>query len=282
MNINRYILFIPLIVGLSGCRLFTEQQKEGAVAEIGEEVLFRQDLDAVTVGHTGEDSAKIANQYIYQWATSILAYQKARRYSDKDLENQVEAYRRSLYTHKYNERLIRQKMSTQVADTLIKDFYEQHTDQFILHEHILKGIFVVVPNGAPKMDKLRKWMATPNEKNIEQIEKYAYQYASGYELFLDSWTTANQLLMWMPYERNEFTQHLGQHSQIELSDSVSTYILQLTDLRKANEKMPFDYAKPQIKDIILARRQVDFLKQQYHELYNEALRFKKLQLYEKD
>lgn len=276
------IILLLMVLVMSGCQLFTQQQKDGVVAEIGNECLYEQDLAQVTQGLTGEDSIQTAEQYIRQWAIEILVYQKARRRVDGDIEKLVDNYRQSLYVNAYNERLVNSKMSKVIADTTIKAKYDQYKERFVLKENIVKGMLVIVPNGAPKMDKLRKWMEKPNETNIEQIEKYAYQYASGYELFTDKWTTANQLLKWMPFEQDQFNQQIGQKHQLELSDSISTYILQITSLVKAGDYMPLDYATPQIKKLIMSTRQVEFLNEQYNELYEDALRFNKLKVYEKN
>lgn len=276
------ISLLLISVLIAGCQRFAQQQKEGAIVEIEGTCLYEHDIAEVTQGLTAEDSIQVAEQFIRQWATEILVYQKAKRHVDADIEQQVENYRHALYVNAYNERLVNNRMSKEIADTMIQQKYEQYKDRFILKENIVKGLLLVVPNGAPEMNKLCKWMEKPNEKNIEQIEKYAYQYASGYELFTDKWITTNQLLKWMPFEKDQFMEQLGQKHQLQLSDSTSTFILQITSLVKAGESMPLDYATPQIEKLIMSTRQVEFLNEQYNEIYEDALRFKKVKRYEKD
>ena len=193
----------------------------------------------------------------------------------------VEDYRRSLYIHEYEQYLIAQRMSKEVEDTIIKEFYDLHSHHFVLREAIVKGVLLVVPNGAPNMDLLRKNIQHPEEEeNIEWIEKFAYQYAAGYELFLDDWKTVSQIILRMPFEKDDLNKQLKATRQIELQDSINTYLLQVTDLYQANQPMPIEYARPEIEKIMLAQRQVNFIQQERIGLYEKAIKEGILKRYE--
>ena len=75
------------------------------VAELGTHKMFRSELEAVTnLAVDNEDSVRMADAYIRQWATDILFYDKAHAHEDPELEALVDDYRRSLYVHRYEER----------------------------------------------------------------------------------------------------------------------------------------------------------------------------------
>ena len=120
----------------------------------------------------------------------------------------------------------------------------------------------------------------PKKEQLENIEKFAYNYAVGYELFTDQWRTAQQLLLTMPFEQDELDRLLRSKQQIELQDSLSTYILQVTDKRMAGEPMPIEYARPEIEKAVLSQRRVLFLQKERERLYEDALRHKKIQFFE--
>ena len=130
------------------------------------------------------------------------------------------------------------------------------------------------------MKKLRGWLTDLSEENLENIEKFAYNYAVGYELFTDQWRSAQQLLLTMPFEQDELDRLLRSKQQIELQDSLSTYILQVTDKRMAGEPMPIEYARPEIEKAVLSQRRVLFLQKERERLYEDALRHKKIQFFE--
>lgn len=275
------VLLLGTMIGVVSCSIFDRHRQSGVVAQVGTEKLTLSELDCITANAlSAEDSAAMAEQFIRQWASEILLYQEAKDRPVAQLEALVADYRRSLYVHDFEQQLIARKMSQQVPDTVIAEFYAQHAEQFILRENIVKGVFLVFPNDAPHQKDLRKWLDDLNdEENIESIEKYAYQFATGYEWFTTTWITNNQILLRLPIETDILQQQLRAHAQrIEVTDSVSTYLLQVTDSHLLGEPMPLDYAAGEIKQLILSERQVTFLQQYQRELFDEAVRFGKVEL----
>ena len=271
-----YILIASIFLFCCGCEHIKQRHQAGVVAEVAGQTLTEEDIAHLTSGLNAEDSARVAEQYIYDWAVSILQYEEASAERQARIEQMVSDYRRSLYRYEYERALVARQMPKEVADTLVEQFYAQHAQQFVLKESILKGVLIVLPEGTPKQDKLKKWLASIDEEQMEQIEKYVYQYATGYELFTDSWKTVNQLLLRLPTDSRSLQQEMRRHSLIELHDSTQVYILQITDKYFAGDIMPQDYAASEIERIILNQRELEFLQQKRHELYNDALKKKKI------
>jgi hypothetical protein len=266
-----------LMLSLSGCNLFQRDAKEGSVVQLGSNYLYQSDLDAVTqYAATPEDSARYAEQFIRRWATDILQYQQGKNHSTSDIESLVEDYRRSLYVAEYERYIVDKRMPKTVSDAEADTFYVHHPERFILQENILQGALLVVPRDAPSQNELRKRMTDlTDEANLEYIEKYAYQYASGYELFTEQWRTGNQILMRMP--SNKWQKTLAANKQYAEQDSTSVYLLQVTACRLAGEAMPIEYARTTIDKMILAERRVKFLQAQRQQLYDDAVRFGTIQ-----
>lgn len=280
MRYTKFIIVTILTLAMSSCSLFTRKHNAGSVAEVNGNFLEMSELNEVTAGLSGEDSAAVADAFICQWATEILIYDKARnRVGDKELDGLVEDYRRSLYTHAYEQYMLN-RMPKEIPLALVDSFYQSHANMYVLKEGIVRGLLVIVPKGAPDLEKLKKTMQVINEKNIETIEKYAYRYATGYELFTDEWKTNNQLLLWLPLEKKDLQKQLKQNGQIVLSDSVSTYVLQITDIRQAGEPMPLEYARADIEAILLRERATNFITEERKRIFDDAVRFKKVKFYE--
>ncbi len=88
--------------------------------------------------------------------------------------------------------------------------------------------------------------------------------------------TASDLLLHMPFERDNMDAQLRDRKQIEVSDSTKTYILQVTDKHLRGEQMPLDYARPEIEKLILSGRQTEFLQKERERLYQEAIQDKRI------
>ena len=275
---------------MTGCQLFQRKHQVGAVVELNGQYLYRTTLDSLSIGLSPEDSTRVVQQYIGQWAKDILMYdnavsrQKSKLKSQKsravsrEIEQLVDDYRRTLYVHAYEEYLVDRRMPKSVADSVVEEMYARMPERFRLDESIVKGLLFVMPQKAPNMKKLREWLSN-TDAHMDEIEKYAYQYGSGYELFTDQWKTTSELLVHIPVERSELESQLRQSRQIEINDSTKTYLLQVTERHLRGEAMPLEYARPEIEKMVLNARQVDFLQRERERLYEEAIQDKEIIFY---
>lgn len=285
---RKYSIFLVVLVGfiLTSCDAIDRKYQEGSAVVVNGKYLYYSTLDSLTLGLSTEDSIRVAQQYISQWAKDIVMYDAAKVRTNPSIERLVEDYRRSLYVHAYEEHLVEQNMPKTIIDSTITQLYDRISGQLLLDESIFKGLLVVYPNDAPKTQRLKQWArqiidGDISTEDMDQIEKYAYQHANGYELFTDRWLTTSDILKFIPIEHATLEKHIRQQNQIEISDSTQTYLLQLTTKYLQGEKMPIDYATPKLKEIILNERQIEFLQKERERLYNEAIQNQHIVFYDK-
>ena len=283
-----------LMTLLCGCQALEKKQQVGAVAELNGQYLYRSTLDSLTLGLNSEDSLRVVQLFIRQWAQDILLYDNSTARTHREIEQMVSEYRRTLYAQAYEDRLVERRMPKSIPDSAVQVIYDRMPDRFILDESIVKGVLLVVPNDAPNLSKVKQWLLKigterqerKERKNskatnvLDDIEKYVYQNASGYELFTDQWTTVTALTRQMPVERADLETKLKYGNRIEISDSTQTFILQVTEKHMRGEKMPVEYARPQIEKIILNARRVEFLRKERERLYNDAVQEKKIKFFD--
>ncbi len=283
-----------LMTLLCGCQALEKKQQVGAVAELNGHYLYRSTLDSLTLGLNSEDSLRVVQLFIRQWAQDILLYDNSTARTHQEIEQMVSEYRRTLYAQAYEDRLVERRMPKSIPDSAVQAIYDRMPDRFILDESIVKGVLLVVPNDAPNLSKVKQWLLKigterqerKERKNskatnvLDDIEKYVYQNASGYELFTDQWTTVTALTRQMPVERADLETKLKYGNRIEISDSTQTFILQVTEKHMRGEKMPVEYARPQIEKIILNARRVEFLRKERERLYNDAVQEKKIKFFD--
>lgn len=288
---------------LGGCQALEKKQQAGAVAVLNGHYLYRSTLDSLSLGLDSIDSVRVTDRYIRQWAQDILLFDNATARPNERIEEMAADYRRTLYAQAYEERLVDKRMPKEVADTAVAALYEQMPERFKLDESIMQGVLVIVPKDAPNVPKLRQWLLKIKSERLEakieetkpktdsrkgkketnvmdEIEKYVYQNASGYELFTDKWLTTTEMISQIPMERAELENKLRYNDRIEVADSARTYILQITDKHMRGEAMPIDYARPEIEKIVLNARQVEFLRSERERMYNEAIKENKLTFFE--
>lgn len=271
-------LFLFILIFSTSCQVINRYRLGDAVVNVNGHSLYQSDIEQITAGLSPEDSASVINAYIKKWATEILEYDKARSKigTDNDIEDKVETYRRALYIHEYEQWLIGERMSQYIPADSVQAIYDRYPERFILKDNIIKGLFLVIHKDAPDQQNLIKWLANINDDNLENIEKYAYQYAGGYELFTDQWQNQSKILLYIPTSQEDFNSQLKHHSLIQVQDSTNTYLLQVTEKRLAGERMPLEYAQPDIERTILSLRQIQYLDQEKERIYNRAIEQNKI------
>jgi hypothetical protein len=281
------IQYVLVVLGVSlmlvcGCSRLEEKRSRGVVVEYNGQIITEVELDRLTAGLSAEDSAHVAEQYIRQWASNLLMWDAATGEESDDIERQVADYRRSLYQHAWEQNIVDQRMPRLIEDSVVAAFYEANKSHFVLREPIIRGVLLVLPEGAPKQDELRKRLSNSmDEDNIEWIEKYAYQYARGYELFLDQWRPLGDVLQCVPFDQKTLKQQVKAGQLVQLQDTLSVYMLQLTEVCSAGESKPLDYVRGEIETMLLSERRVEFINKERERMYNKAVEQGKLKRYEK-
>lgn len=243
------------------------------LVEVSGEFLYKEDLQTVIpVGISSDDSLLFAEHYIKEWVESALLYEKAQNnIPDNDKINElVENYRRALIAHAYQQNLIEQKLSEEIAEEEIRAYYDVNKNLFIAERPLIKGLFIKVPLKASGINKVRSWYKKNTPENIEHLEKYSFQNAVGYEYFYDKWLPAVDIIDKIPLVVSEPEKYLEQNRHIEVRDSANYYFLNVEDYLRKGEQEPYEFARKEIKDILINMKRVSFMKEIKEDLYKKA------------
>ena len=75
------------------------------------------------------------------------------------------------------------------------------------------------------------------------------------------------------------TKILARNNLIELNDSIYYYLVSIQDYKLKNELAPVEYVETNIKNLILNKRKIEFLKQIEENIYKEGIRQNKFKIY---
>ena len=171
--------------------------------------------------------------------------------------------------HYYQQRLVAQRLA-EPTDEEVAAFYEKHTDQFLLAENMLRGVYLKVPLASPKVDRVRGYMRKINEKSIQQIEQYSIQHAVSYDYFVDKWLYLNDVLKKMPSAIPDQGAFLSNTKFYETRDSVYTYMLNITDYQLAGSPAPLEFVQEKVRTILYNQRKIEYITNFETELYEDA------------
>lgn len=275
MNKAFYIL-IPIIL-LSACHNKSDQIKRVAIARVGDVILYYDEIPKLLQpGISPEDSAAIFQNYINKWAKKELLFMKAEQNLTpefkNDIEKQLEETRSNLVIYQYQRQMMLEKMDTTITGEEMESYYATNGKNFLLNSNIVKALFIKVPSETPGIDKIRLWARSNEQKDLQQLESYCYQFAEKFDDFNEQWVTMDRLSVELPQDIVNQDDFLRRNTWFETSDSSSVYMITIRDYRQRYSLAPFDYVKDDIKSIILNSRRFEFLQTLENGIYNEAIK----------
>ena len=257
-------------------KLKTDSSQGYAVVRVKDKVLTREDIERqVPKGASSVDSLIRAESIAKKWIVDILMDDVAHQNIGDDkaeIDNLVNEYRRSLIRHRYQERIIKDKVSASISEADQVAYYEENKEQFTLNENLIKGLFIKVSVSAPGLDNVRKWYVSDSEESVERIEKYSLQNALIYDYFYDNWVRFDEVMEKIPQKISNPVQFLKANKHLEVSDSTHVYFLNISEKLLVGNIAPFDYSKTQIQSMLANKRKIDYLREFGEDLYRDAVR----------
>jgi hypothetical protein len=268
------VLFLILLLSAScNKKASTTVAENKAIVKIGDNILKQSELESIIPkGLTPEDSLIAAESYIKKWVQKSLMYDLAliNINNKEEIDQLVENYRRSLIIHQYQEQLIKEKMSSDITDEEIQNYYTENKDKFRLETVLVKGLFIKVPIDAPQINKIKEWYKSSSIRDLENIEKYSIQNAINYDYFYDRWVNINEIAVLFPMHYSDLGAKLKQQRQIEVQDNTYAYFLNVKDILFAGSNAPFEQTVPNIKVMLMNQKKLDFLRKMEEDLYEKA------------
>ena len=282
MRLIYKIFILNLIVFFSSCVHKTHEISRQPLLQVEGNYLYLDEVQqAIPANVAKTDSAEIANNFIKKWIIETLMYENAKRNisNQEEIEKLVEEYRKTLMIHEYQQQLIQERLSRNIPEDEIKNFYEKYKEQLVATESYIQGLLLIVPPTAPQMAMVREWVKSGNQKALENIEKYSLRNAIEYLYFGNKWMPFSEILKKIPLQINDPVSFLASNSFVELSDSAKHYFLKISAFVPAGETMPYEIAKEDISHILLHKKEADFISQFESELYNDAIKKKKIEFF---
>lgn len=261
---------LVLLVGLSSCRLLNEDE---VVATVGKATLHASQLEAVTSGLTGEDSLRAAESYTEQWVRrQVRAREATRVFSGEiqEVERMVEEYRTSLLVSRLEQNYLSTRLDTLVSDSVVKAYYDEHREEFVMDRTIVKGRIVRLPDSYRQSVKLFNLMGKKGAE--EQQDFLDLCEKNNLELYtFDSWVDFDEFLSYLPVRRGKSNEALLSKSKIhEMADADSKYFIEVSAVTKKGERAPYERVAETVRRMLYGRRRSELLQNFSDSLYSAA------------
>ena len=277
---------LVLLFSIISCdSLWKKDKDKEPLARVGETYLYREDVAALLGDNMSrEDSASFVTNYINNWASKQLLLSKAKiNLPEEELakfEELVADYRTDLYTRAYKEALVLQAEDTVVSDSELKSFYEKERENFRLNEKLVKLRFVELPkqflNKKEVIEKLKRF----NDDDLIYLDSIGVQFRK--LNFNDSiWIPASRVIEEIPpLNYDNEGRYLKKSQFFELEDTLGVYLAEVINVLKVNDIAPLSYIRPTIKQVLLNRRKLDYIRRLETEIIDEAIKEKVFEVYD--
>ena len=268
-----FIAFVSLL-----CSFKRTQQTDDAdvLVRVKDRTLKRSEVvSLIPRGTSSADSLLLAESFVKKWVKDALVYEVAQRNlgdEKEEVDKLVEEYRHSLIRFRYQERLIKEKLSADIRESDKLNYYEENQKKFTLDKALIKGLFLKIPVDAPGLSEVKGWYKSTSEASLEKIEKYSVQNATIYDYFYDKWVDFDEVMDNIPVHVSNSTAYLKANKFVEVADSSYCYLLNIKEYLPEGSVAPYDYASSQITEMLINQRKVDFLKTFEEELYKDGIR----------
>ena len=229
-----------------------------------------------------EDSTFFIERYINLWIRKQLMIYHSEINLSSDLLNyeaQIAEYRSSLLIYAYQQELINQNFDTSITSNEISDYYNQYREEFKLVKNIFMGRYIVVDKSAPKSKNLKKWYKSNMPDDIESLTDYCQQFAKEYYLSDTSWQYFSSINNKLPKFVTEEEYFLENTKGVWFEDQQYRHYIYIKNYQIKGSISPLPLEREKIRNVLLNKNKIQYLKQLEDELYQNALALKKIKIY---
>ncbi|MEI8203375.1 MAG: hypothetical protein WCH34_10215 [Bacteroidota bacterium] len=272
---------IAFLLLASAC---SSKKSNDVVARVNNSTLYHSDIEGIVPqGTSSIDSILLIKNYIQSWIEESLFLQNAESMlsnSEMDFSKQLEDYKNSLISHKYEEKLINEKLDTIITDKQIEEYFSKNQDNFELRSNIVKVNFVKLMLNSPVKAKAKNLLIQSKSKQQKlTAEKFFKENAVNYFIDDNTWLLFDDILKEIPIVTYNKEEYLKNHPIIETSDSTFYYIVVIKDFKSKEGTSPLDFERDNIRQIILCKRKTDIINSFKKQIYKQAAEKNKIEIF---
>jgi hypothetical protein len=267
----------------SGGSRTTQKDDSPPVAEVdGKYFSLNEYKNSYIKGGTVKDSLFLKKRAIDDRARTELFYNEAMaklNAEEMSIEQEVQAYRKSLVNYIYQTKIIEANLDTNVSKREIEDYFNNHRDNFILKDNIVKVNYYKIPNKAAGLEKIKKILYFNLPKDKDQLNKLALQNAENFFTNDSTWLYLEDIKKEIPSLREQPDFNLKPLQIVQFTDDDYYYYLKIKDMKVKNGLSPITFERGNIKLFIISNRKTKLIQQYKQQLLDKARADKSLKVY---
>lgn len=284
MKILKLISIVCLVLSLTSCDFFSKKENPRAIARVVNDYLYEEDIkNLISDKVTPEDSILIVRNYIDRWASQKLLIEVSElnlsSEQKAEFDKLVSQYKIDLYTKAYLEQMVKRSIDTVISNEEVQQYYNENKANFKTNTILAKLRYIKVPKEHQKLNLIKEKFFNPKKSDQQFWDTYLMQLNSA--AMNDSvWVDAYQIYQKVSFINSDnVDQYIQSGKKYEYDEDESMYFVKVNTVLPENEISPLSYIEPTIKQIILNRRKLEFIKKIEKEITDDALKNNKYEIY---
>lgn len=283
MKFKRFIVYLIVFL-ISSCNLF-ENKPVRAIAKYKSNYLFFEDIKKYIPKNLSEkESLVLIENEIAKWAKNHILIEQANINLDNEKKNQLlvmaKEYSDELFSFHYKEKIVKSLMDTVVNQNSIDEYYKQNKINYKLNEDIVKARFIKISNENFEIPNIRNRFRRFNKSDISFLDSISLQF-SAYSFNDSIWINKDVFFSKLPEVRDYVKNNIVKKNLFyQLEDSLELYLIKVSESALRNTIAPIDYLEPTLRQILVNKRKLEFIRNFENELYIDAIQTKELEIYE--
>lgn len=283
MKFKRFIVYLIVFL-ISSCNLF-ENKPLRAIAKYKSNYLFFEDIKKYIPKNLSEkESLVLIENEIAKWAKNHILIEQANINLDNEKKNQLlvmaKEYSDELFSFHYKEKIVKSLMDTVVNQNSIDEYYKQNKINYKLNEDIVKARFIKISNENFEIPNIRNRFRRFNKSDISFLDSISLQF-SAYSFNDSIWINKDVFFSKLPEVRDYVKNNIVKKNLFyQLEDSLELYLIKVSESALRNTIAPIDYLEPTLRQILVNKRKLEFIRNFENELYIDAIQTKELEIYE--
>ncbi|MBN2681809.1 MAG: hypothetical protein JXR58_04835 [Bacteroidales bacterium] len=281
----RKLLFLLLliVISFSSCKNETKDEKGNILVKVYDKNLYLEEvLDIIPEKLSPEDSLSFVQNYIDKWIKKQLKLRMAEKnlpQKEKNVQQQLEDYRSSLLIYRYEQYLIKQQMNTDISESDIQQYYQDHAKEFPLPEEVAIVLYMKFPKDLRDIYKVRNWYKSDNVDDFDLLNQYCVENAIEFH-FGEEWVLLKNIFDKVPLNTINYESFLKNTKFYETTDSAFHYFVHFKEFRLKGQESPLQFIIENIKTVILNKRKLELIKRLENSMYDENI--KSIEIYEQE
>ena len=253
------IAAVVLVVLTAACQLFSSiLHDDSVVAKAGKHKLYRSEVvKLIPTGLPEQDSLTMARQYIESWASDHVFLDIAEQQlspQEQDVSEELEKYRRSLLKYRYEQLYVAQRLSRDVSEEEVKEYYDTHLKNYILDLPIAKARILRISAESPHKDELRQLLVTDDPARLTELDSLSYAWAEKYIDRSGEWMNLVDIGRQIGVDYGTILSNMSRN-YAEIEDGTGRLcLIYFVDYMRSGQQAPLEFCRQSIQETLISMR----------------------------